>query len=52
MRWTGEEDENEKGYPRQGNYPTWFQLPNDGIWSTEMFKAISIIKKEELDDAK
>lgn len=30
MRWNGEiTDPNDKGYPRQGAHPLWFQLPDD-----------------------
>ena len=45
MRWNGDEDE--IGYPNQGGNPLWFQLPNDGIWTSEILKAIKAMKEHE-----
>ena len=45
FRWNGGEDE--LGYPRQGKYPLWFQLPNKGIWTSELLKAIDNIVAHE-----
>jgi hypothetical protein len=42
MRWNGDTD-NDIGYPSQGGNPLWFQLPNDGIWTREILKAIDNI---------
>ncbi len=47
MRWNGD-TEQEIGYPNQGGNPLWFQLPNDGIWTSEILKAISSIEKFEI----
>lgn len=38
MRWNGGEDE--IGYPSQGGNPLWFQLPNHGIWTSEILQAV------------
>jgi hypothetical protein len=46
MRWNGEP--NEVGYPRQGNYATWFMLPDELsiplILSIPAINALSNIK--------
>jgi hypothetical protein len=50
MRWNGGGDF--IGYPSQGGHPLWFQLPNEGIWTTEILKAVNNIKesKKQLKD--
>jgi hypothetical protein len=45
MRWNGED--NEIGYPSQGGNPLWFQLPNEGIWLSEILKMVDNIKNHE-----
>lgn len=45
MRWNG--DGNSIGYPSQGGNPLWFQLPNEGIWTTEILRAIKNIAESE-----
>jgi hypothetical protein len=45
MRWNGGGEA--IGYPSQGGNPLWFQLPNDGIWTTEILKAIKNIEESE-----
>ena len=46
MRWNGEND-SDIGYPSQGGNPVWFQLPNDGIWTSEILQAIDRINTYE-----
>lgn len=45
MRWNGNDDE--IGYPSQGGNPLWFQLPNDGIWTSEILHAIDRIVEHD-----
>lgn len=45
MRWNG--DGNSIGYPSQGGNPLWFQLPNEGIWTSEILRAIKNIDESE-----
>ena len=45
MRWNGDEDG--LGYPSQGGNPLWFQLPNEGIWTNAILKAVDKIKAYE-----
>ncbi|MBN1185693.1 MAG: hypothetical protein JXB49_25655 [Bacteroidales bacterium] len=46
MRWNGESDD-DIGYPSQGGNPLWFQLPNDGVWTSEILQAIDRINAFE-----
>lgn len=46
MRWNGDSEE-EVGYPSQGGNPLWFQLPNEGIWTSEILQAVERIRMHE-----
>lgn len=46
MRWDGDGDK-KIGYPNQGGNPLWFQLPNTGIWTSEIIKAVKTIESNE-----
>lgn len=46
MRWNGGNDKH-PGYPRQGKYPLWFQLPNESIWTSVFLEAIQKVKDYE-----
>lgn len=46
MRWNGYGDDM-VGYPSQGGNPLWFQLPNEGIWTSEILQAIDRISSYE-----
>lgn len=49
MRWNGYGDS--KGYPSQGGNPLWFQLPNTGVWTSGLLKAINVvITQEQIDE--
>ena len=45
MRWNG--SGKDIGYPSQGGNPLWFQLPNTGVWTSEILNAISRIESTE-----
>ena len=46
IRWNGESDD-QVGYPSQGGNPVWFQLPNEGIWTSEILQAVDRINAYE-----
>ncbi len=45
MRWNGGEEG--IGYPSQGGNPLWFQLPNEGIWTSTILEAVEKIQQYE-----